>query len=268
MQDLQRHIAYDALLQRLFRQDRNWILKGAVALMARRVSTRSSIDIDLHRRAEPDEMNQALRLAAADDTGDWFRFEIGDSEKVTEIGTNLRVLVNASIGTTPWSQFHVDLAGSNVAMTGEPDETQPLISALPQDEQVTYRVYPIVDHLADKVVATFDRYGLAANPSTRYRDLIDLVAVIGGLTLDAAPVREAIRSEARRRDVELPAEFNAPDRDLWLRGYAQEARRSRFEVAPSLDEALAIVKPCLDPVLDGTAAGRWSPASQRWELDG
>jgi hypothetical protein len=31
-------------------------------------------------------------------------------------------------------------------------------------------------------------------------------------------------------------------------------------VAHTLDEALAIVRPFVDPLLDGSAAGRWDPA--------
>jgi hypothetical protein len=46
---LQRHVAYDRLLERLYLLDRDWVVKGAAALMARELGTRSTLDIHLYR---------------------------------------------------------------------------------------------------------------------------------------------------------------------------------------------------------------------------
>jgi hypothetical protein len=135
---------------------------------------------------------------------------------------------------------------------------------MPDVEQRGYRAYPLVDHVADKVVATFDRYGEIGAPSTRYRDLVDLVAIALGASVDAERQMAALTSEASRRGVALPRHFDVPDRELWERGYAAEARRSLLTVARSLDEALAVVGCFLDPLLNGTAAGRWEPGERRW----
>ena len=62
----------------------------------------------------------------------------------------------------------------------------------------------------------------------------------------------------------LPPRFDVPARDLWERGYAAEAGRSLLPEARTLDEALAVVRPFLDPLLDGTAAGQWHPKQGRW----
>lgn len=48
---LQRQIAYDRLLARLYMVDRGWIVKGAAALLARDLGVRATIDVDLHRDA-------------------------------------------------------------------------------------------------------------------------------------------------------------------------------------------------------------------------
>ena len=48
--ELQRQFAYDRLLARLYIIDDSWVLKGAVALLARQVSVRHSTDIDLYPR--------------------------------------------------------------------------------------------------------------------------------------------------------------------------------------------------------------------------
>ncbi len=70
--------------------------------------------------------------------------------------------------------FHVDLVGSDLRMTGAPEPMPPIARVLmPDVEQHGYRVYPLVDHIADKVMATFQRYGGHQRPSTRYKDLVD-----------------------------------------------------------------------------------------------
>src|ERR1700735_829611 len=46
---LQRQVAYDRLLERLYQFDRGWVVKGATALMARELGARATLDIPLPR---------------------------------------------------------------------------------------------------------------------------------------------------------------------------------------------------------------------------
>lgn len=62
----------------------------------------------------------------------------------------------------------------------------------------------------------------------------------------------------------LPATFDVPDRAIWERGYAAEAGRSLLKIAQTLDEALSVVRPFAEPLLRGTAAGRWDPTRGEW----
>ncbi len=55
-----------------------------------------------------------------------------------------------------------------------------------------------------------------------------------------------------------------PDRSLWVPGYAAAAGGSLLRRGHSLDEALGIVRPFADPLLDGTAAGLWDRRLQAW----
>ena len=151
-------------------------------------------------------------------------------------------------------------------MTGEPEPVPPLARiVMPDIEQHGYRAYPLPDHLADKVVATFQRYGPQQLPSTRYKDLIDLVAIVTGASLDAGAALRALTSEASRRRVRLPPAFHVPDRTLWEAGYSAQARHSLLPVVATLDNALAILRPCLDPLLDHSASARWVPAKGLWQ---
>lgn len=129
-------------------------------------------------------------------------------------------------------------------MTAEPEDVPPLARVLmPDVEQHGYRAYPIVDHVADKIAATFERHGKTGAPSTRYRDLVDLVAIVGEASVDAEAQATVLRSEAERRGLTLPATFDVPDRRLWEPGYAAEAARSLLPTARPLTRPYASSDP-------------------------
>jgi hypothetical protein len=265
---LQRQIAYDRLLERLYLVDDGWVVKGATALLARDLGVRASIDVDVYRAGARDVVERELREAATRDIGDWFRFEVGVRQTVSDGAAGVRLPVTAYIGTTQWVAFHVDLVGADLRMTGQPEKVPAIAQVgMPTVEQHGYRAYPLVDHVADKVAATFEVHGEQQRPSTRYRDLVDLVSIATGASVDAEPQMRALESEATRRGITLPHRFAVPDRQLWERGYQREAARSLLQTAQTLDDALNVVRPFLDPLLDGTASGRWDPGRRAWLVE-
>jgi hypothetical protein len=263
---LQRQFAYDRLLERLYQRSDGWIVKGAAALLARDIGSRATVDLDVYHVSVGGASEADLRAAAAADIGDWFRFEIGPSRAMGGGVRGVRLPVAAYVGTVPWAQFNLDVASSDLRMTGSPERVAPLARIIiPGVEQHGYRAYPLVDHVADKIAAILQVYGRDRMPSTRYKDLVDLVAIIRSASFDAEAQRTAVSSEAARRGIEMPQRFVVPDREMWERGYRAEAARSHPSSAATLDEALAIVRPFIDPLLDGTAAGQWSPQDGRWD---
>ena len=262
--ELQRQFAYDRLLARLYADGNTWILKGATALIARGIAVRSTIDVDIYRERPPDEAEAEVRKACERNLGDWFNFQLGPGQPVND-GSGVRLRVDANVGPSIWAQFHIDLVGSDLRMTGQPDEVPSIaIVRMPQIKQDGYLAYPLVDHVADKVCAVFQRYGLADAPSTRYKDLVDLVAIIITSIIDADSQTDALRSEASRRGLVLPDQFGVPDLALWEKGYAAEAGRSTLPVARTLTDALVLVRWFVDPILEGSARGRWEPSTHTW----
>lgn len=263
---LQRHFAYDRLLARLYHVDRQWIVKGATALLARDIGVRGTRDIDVYREKSREVAEAEVREAAALDIGDWFRFELGPSRLSGDGTVGVRIPVKAYIGATPWAEFHIDLVGDDHRMTGEPEDVPPIARIqIPDVEQLDYVAYPLADHVADKVAATFDVYGSQSLPSTRYRDLVDLVAIATRSTLEAEELITAVHAEAERRGVKLPSAFDVPDLDLWTSGYAAAAQDSLLTVAVTLEAALDIVRPFINPALDRTARGAWDANLRQWE---
>jgi hypothetical protein len=157
------------------------------------------------------------------------------------------------------------MVAEGIRMTGIPDHVTPLVSInVPGLQQAGYRAYPLTDHIADKTCAILERHGPGLWPSSRFKDLIDLVSLTTHPLLTAEAQLCALTSEAQRRRITLPRRFDVPDATLWERGYAAEARRAIVPTARTLGEALARVGPYLDPLLDGTATGAWHPGNRRW----
>jgi hypothetical protein len=267
LQDLQRQYAYDRLLARLYVVGDGWILKGATALLARGIAVRHTVDIDLYRRVGVDRAERDLRVAAAHDLGDWFAFELGTGRPTVGF-TAVRWPVVARIGASPWTRFHVDVVGDLRELTGVPDPVPALTPVeLPGLIRPGYQAYPIVDHIADKICAMYEVHGRLRRPSTRYKDLVDLVALVRHATVRAEPQRRALAAEIERRGLAWPERFDVPDRRLWLRGFGAELRRAPGIDVTDLDDALARVRPFAQPLIEGTATGVWVPESGRWEVE-
>lgn len=263
---LRRQFAYDRLLARLFIEpDSGWILKGGVSMLARLSIARHSADIDLVARANtPRAAFAALQTAARKDLGDFFTFRFDQPRALVQGVPGLRIPTEARLGPRIFERFGVDLV-TGVTITGQPETTRPIV-----DLPITglacarYIIYPLVDTIADKVMAIIEREH--SRPSTRYRDLVDLVLIANTHAVNAAALRKALVSERFRRDVPLPSQLSVPDETTWRRGYAAIAAEMRELEQKTLDAALQSVGPFLNPVLSNQLAdSTWHPANQRWE---
>lgn len=269
--DLQRQLAYDRLLCRVFLDDpHRWVIKGATAMLARLQGVaRHTLDIDLYRTAgDLAEADAGLRKAAAIDLGDHFRFALSPGRLIAQETRTLRLAVVAYVGVSDFAAFRVDLSTA-LSMTGAPDEVPPLLPIdLPGVPRTRYLAYPVADHIADKVCAMCElhrRAGEAAEPSTRYRDLVDLVVFAHRVTVSADALTTAVRSEFERRQMALPDRLSVPDGAGWRAGYARAARDAPALAERDVDSALAVAARLIDPVLAGDAAGTWDPGRRAWQ---
>lgn len=268
---------HQRLLARVLIQDpRGWLLKGGQALLVRFDHTaRHSRDIDLYRPSahDLDEAVYALVTGAETNLDDHLRFEYRDRRTLVEDAATTRVTFNVYLGVTPMAPIHVDLV---VGLTpiGTPI-TRQLEPAVPIDwpaDWPSVRLYPLVDHLADKILAMYEVHGPERAASSRFRDLVDIALIALRETVDGQQLRAAVRSEHDRRvalgtAVELPDTFVVPNRSTWLSGYAREAARvPGLEQYRTLDAAVALADVFLSPVLaaNPTDLGHWQFDERRW----
>jgi hypothetical protein len=154
-------------------------------------------------------------------------------------------------------------------MTGSTDTVSELVPAdIPGLKRAAYIAYPLVDHIADKVCALHEMHERTSGlrePSSRYRDLADLAVFAHMVKVDTRDLKAALTSEATRRGVALPRRLTIPTDISWSRGYARVARDAPRLRERSLEAALATARLFIDPVLDGSAEGRWNHDRLRWE---
>lgn len=259
-----RYFAFDRLLARVFvAQPNSWILKGGGALMARLDNARPSDDLDIsYLEGDLDAALRALRTVVECNLGDFFRFTVADPSALIEGNVRgARVAIDSFIGDVPFVKFHIDLTSNSTDLTSVPDEVAPLSPIdVPNLFQVSYRCWPLANHIADKLAATNERYGTRQLPSSRFRDLTDLYLLTTQFSYDADQVRSAILVEFNRRGLVVPRHFQVPDKRTWKPGWTKLAPASTITKGVAFDTAIATIEQFLDPILQGKTTGHWDNA--------
>ncbi len=261
---------FNRFLSRVFSQaeDSEWVLKGGTGMLARVPSTRATRDIDLYRRgfSLTHALEDLVRLAAID-LGDHFRFQyvshtpsIGNDTQPYTDGYQVRFEI--FIGLSTRGSLQVDLAGGT-GITGEVTTTDPANALeLPRLVSHPYRLYPVVDQVADKVCATMTEYN--ERTSSREKDLVDLVVIATTQDIDGTALRVAIVTEARRRQMAPFDIFSVPS--AWGAGYARlSGPVPHCADYRTVGLAADLAKRLLDPALSGDADGKtWSHERLSW----
>ncbi len=249
-----------------------WITKGGSSLLARLGGEcRLSRDLDVAHGQSRNVGEADLRAAADLEAGDWLRFRVHQSVPLRQneiVGVRFRLSV--AVGQREIVRFGVDVVEGVAEYSGQVDRHAPYcpipLVGVPIADVL---LYPIEDHVADKVAAMgkIHRRGDQEVVSTRYRDIADLALFATTLPADASALHAALRVPYRHWAMTAFGESGLcpPGRD-WPRRYAETVRMDP-DVArrwPSLDEALRDAKALVDPVLRGLATGTWDPTVAAW----
>lgn len=249
------------------------MLKGGNAVLARVSDARTTQDVDLLGRLEDLEtVYDELIAASRVDLGDHFRFEPvkkvtagqGEDQPAVE---GLRVTFDAYCGSQKLQSVKVDLVVGSI-MTTDPEESLRQILEIDGLEPAKILLYPVVDHVADKLCATQARYGYASNRSSRVRDLVDLVVFARTQDMQGSDLVNAISSEWAVRKLENSPSFDPPLE--WRTQYSSIARGVRAcGEFTSFESAAELVVNLLEPACRGEAAGqRWECSTLQWVADG
>lgn len=261
---------FNRFLSRIFSEgeESEWVLKGGAGMLARIPSTRSTRDIDLYRQGFTiDKALADLKRLAAIDLDDHFHFEYASHEASIRADTQpyldgYRVTFNIFIGVTAKGSLHIDLA-VGAGMTDYATTFAPATSLdLPRLTSNPYRLYPVVDQIADKVCATMNVY--EGRASSREKDLVDLVVFAVTQDIDGAALTRAVDTERRRRQMDPFNAFVVPA--TWGPGYTKQSKTVPYcSGYGTVEAASKLTARLINPALTGEAKDAiWSHEKLTW----
>lgn len=271
VQELMTLYALDGLLARIahseYRED--FVLKGGVLLAAFN-ARRPTKDIDLQATrltGDPEEVAERVRVIAALDVADGLAFDPASVAATTirdeDEYAGVRVKLTAKLGTARLT------IGLDVNF-GDPIWPAPCLIELPRVvpldlPPMTLLGYPLTMVLSEKLVTAVDR-GIA---NTRWRDFADVYTLVKLHPVDADELRASIETVAEYRKIILAPLLPAlaPMNERAQQKYRAWRTRSHREgeLPTAFADVLAAVARFADPVLSGTATGRWNPRLSTWE---
>jgi hypothetical protein len=249
-----------------------FVLKGGVLLAAYELR-RPTADIDFAGVRVSNEIGAVRQLvmeiassAMGDGLDDGLTFDLDDVRAATlreddeYSGVRVRLVARLATAREP---FHVDV---NVGDPIWPAPAEIYLPRLLEQEPIKLSGYPLEMVLAEKIVTALQR----GQASTRWRDFGDIFQITGRHAFQAKELRQALRTVADYRHVELSGLDDALD------GYAEIGQprwatwRRKLHLTESLPanfgDALGALETFAQPILTGSAAdsASWDPARRGW----
>jgi len=260
-----KRVAFERLLARLNEvAPGDWLLKGGFALDLRLADrARATRDVDLDWQADEEELAETLIEAAGLSGDDFFTFGIDRAGMAPErLGGSHRFRVTASLASRPFETFLLDV-GLRSSLVDERDTlTTPDLLSFAEIDPIEVPAVPLERHIAEKVHAYTRRYG-DNQPSSRVKDLIDIVLMGALAAFEYDRLRDAIVSTFRERGThDLPASLPAPSGD-WSQPYRVLAAEVGLD--PDLASGHRAAAAFLDPVLgEAPDLDRWDERGMTW----
>jgi len=231
-----------------------------MALDTRLKRARASRDLDadhaLGAEAARDDILRAIEL----DLGDYFTFSFIGSSALQEAGIRLatRYRLDAFVAARLFENLQVDVTLQPPETWETEVKTRPgLIAEL---GPIEVPLVPLERQVAEKLHAYTRTY--AGGPTTRAKDLVDLVLIRSFETMDAVRLRAEIqRTFVVRNTHEVPVAL--PPAPQALRVSFRELALE-VGIAPDLSAAHGLAAAWLEPVLAGKAQGSWDTEGGVW----
>jgi hypothetical protein len=263
---LRKLIVFDRLVARLTVAAPNrWVVKGAVALLFRiGPEFRTTKDMDLARQDNEEAATGDLIAVQSIDLGDYFTFAIERTKKLDSLSdaTAVRYHVTAELAGRTFEDVTLDV-GFGDPFVADPELVRgPDLLNFADIPPAEVPALPIEQHVAEKVHAYTRMYG--GQPSTRVKDLVDLVMISSIFTFEAGRLRRALTATfAARATHDLPEEIPSPPTD-WRVAYRKIAAEMNLD--PDVLVGFQQAKDFLDPVLAGAIwdGARWDPTQRTW----
>lgn len=263
---------FHRLLCRIFSDPgRGFVLKGGQSMLARTINARATRDIDLLSKEQ--SLENALELlkdAASVDLGDLMRFTFESASAIKdadEYRSGLNVVFTPWLGPKRLQPISIDLVVDEIPLEEAETVTPADRIQVEGIEVFDYLVYPVESALADKLCAMAERHdGL---PSSRVKDLVDVLVYATTCKVDGDKLTKSIRREAGARKISLAESFAPPAEweGVYERQFAKlRAQTGLSDVYSSIADASRLAAKLFDPALCEKAEGlEWSPEELGWQ---
>jgi predicted nucleotidyltransferase component of viral defense system len=241
-----------------------WVLKGGFALELRLgARARTTKDIDVDWAIGEDEAVELLLVAAEVRLDDRFGFAVERSQTADDLpGGGERWTVTAMLAGREFERVAIDIGFATKPVL----EPEKIASSHLLDFADISPVYvPIVaieQHVAEKLHA-YTRTYAADTPSSRVKDLVDLVVIAHTSTADAQRLAHAIRDIFERRATHPVPHAVPPPPSDWELGWRKLA--AEVPAGEDVHHGHATAALLLDPILDHElTSGTWVPDLGEW----
>lgn len=265
-----RDVAFHQLLKRVEATSPDtFLVKGSQALRVRKITHRRTVDLDmLAPQVELDRAVEELRRCATTDLADGLQFQVVNETPIAgqDIGgsAGTRVRLECLHGALSLTGLKIDVVVGRTPSGAISHTAVPQYLSLTGVDAVRVALYPIEDHVADKVSAIMTTYG-AGRSSTRVRDLYDLCAIAMSSPVAAEPLHAALSLEHARRGLQ-------PTNSLQIPRLFQQNWPKMIASGSPLDniphryrDAAMQVALFVNPILDRTVvSGSWNPRQHAW----
>jgi predicted nucleotidyltransferase component of viral defense system len=248
---LRKRVVFERLLARLQAVEPDgWYLKGGFALELRLGgNARTTKDVDIDWTLGEEAATEVLLDAAGHEMDDHFEFDVRRGESGDDLaGGGQRWSVLATLAGREFERVAIDV-GFGKPPVVEPDTvTSSHLLEFADIESVTVPALAVEQHLAEKLHAYSRVYG-AGVPSSRVKDLVDMVVIARTTTIDVDRLRSAVASIFERRGKhDVPARLAEPPAQ-WARSWA--ALVEHLPADATLADGYVTAARLWDPILAG-----------------
>ena len=248
-----------------------FVLKGGTSILARIPDARRTRDLDVFARSDSaDEVIAEIKELIEQDLGDFCRFDLITTERIKQQTPSrqcFRLKFELQIGVRRvTSIMNLDLV-LGCCPTADIETMHPKnLEGFPLTN-IEYPLYPLVDHIADKVCAIMEKHRENFE-SSRTKDLVDLCIIAANEPVSQQSLALALKSESELRNLYPMAGFEIPKGWQSQSGrYQKLAKESKLgEEYSNQANAVCLLQSFINPALkESTDEKTWNPATHTWE---
>jgi predicted nucleotidyltransferase component of viral defense system len=262
---LRKRVVFERLLARLQAvAPDGWFLKGGFALELRLgVKARTTKDVDIDWTLGEQEATELLLDAAAHEMDDLFSFTVQRAPADDDLAGGQRWTVRAELAGREFERVAVDIGFGKTPVVAPDAIVSSHLLEFAGIAPVVVPALAVEQHLAEKLHA-YSRTYAGDQPSSRVKDLVDMVVIARTTPIDADRLSQAVRSIFERRATHaVPRSLEAPPPD-WARPW--QALVTHLPADRELQAGFETAAALWDPLLAGAAdAMVWNPVAAIWE---